>query len=111
MGTVLRWLLPIVAVLALFGQAVTAYACAGTIGDASCCCPVKAKCKCDHDGKSQTTLSRCNGEAKLVAPAPAIAMVPPASVIDIEPRVTSALVVTFEPIPDDVSREPEKPPF
>jgi hypothetical protein len=108
---VLRWLLPLVAVLAFFGQAVTAYAAAGTIGDPNCCCPTKRTCKCGHEGKTEPMMKRCNGDAKLVAPAPAVATVAAAPVIEIEVRVTRASIVVFEPIPDDVSREPEKPPF
>jgi hypothetical protein len=108
---VLRWLLPLVALLAFFGQAVTAYAAAGTFGDSSCCCPSKKTCKCGHDDKSEPMMKRCNGDAKLVAPAPAVAHVPAAPVLDVEVRVTRAPIVMFQPIPDDVSREPEKPPF
>ena len=110
----MRWLLPIFTVFALLGQAVTSYAAAGVIGDPSCCCPVKAKCKFhDHDGKpsSALALKRCAGDAKLVAPVTAHAL--PAidlEVID-EPRVLTAPAPTPLPIPDDVSREPEKPPF
>jgi len=111
---VLRWLLPLFAVFALLGQTVTSYAAAGTIGDPTCCCPVKAKCKChDHDGKSDQApvLKRCAGFAKLVAPAVALAIPATELVITSEPRVTIAPATTIEPIPDDVSREPEKPPF
>lgn len=110
----LRWLLPIVAMLALLGQAVTAYAAAGVVGDASCCCPVKAKCKChDHDGKpdSAPTLKRCAGDAKLVAPAIAHALAAIDLVVLDEPRVIASPIATPTPLPDDVSREPEKPPF
>lgn len=110
----LRWLLPVVAVLALLGQAVTAYAAAGVIGDASCCCPVKAKCKChDHDGKSDPTpvMKRCAGEAKLVAPAHVPAIAAPSAGFVVEPRVTIAPPPPPVAIPDDISREPEKPPF
>jgi len=111
---VLRWLLPIFTVLALLGQTVTSYAAAGTIGDASCCCPIKAKCKChDHDGKhdSGPTLKRCVGDAKLIAPAIAHAL--PAIDLEIidEPRVVIAPAPTPLVLFDDVSREPEKPPF
>ena len=110
---VLRWLLPLIAVFALIGQAVTAYAASGTIGEASCCCPVKAKCSChDHgDESDQATLKRCSGEAKLVKP------VVTAAVPTIEPCIACETIVTIAPTPapallfDDVSREPEKPPF
>jgi hypothetical protein len=109
-----RWLLPFLTVFALIGQAVTAYAAAGVIGEASCCCPVKAKCKChDHDGKSDSSpaLNRCAGEAKLVAPAVASAV--PVAVVELasEPHVTAAPFAATLPSLDDVSREPEKPPF
>lgn len=107
----LRWLLPMVAVLALFGQAVTSYAATGTFREGHCCCPVKKACKCDHDGKPLPTMKRCDGIAKLVAPSPAVAIAESAFVIAVEARVVIAPTVTFEPVPDDVSREPEKPPF
>jgi hypothetical protein len=111
---VLRWLLPIFTVFALIGQSVTSFAATGVFGDASCCCPIKAKCKChDHDGKGDAApaMKRCAGEAKLIAPAIVIAV--PAIEVEIgdEPRVTIAPAVTPHPIPDDVSSEPEKPPF
>ena len=106
--------MPIITVLALLGQTVTSYAAAGTVGDASCCCPIKAKCKChDHDGKpgSAPTLKRCVGDAKLIAPAIALAL--PAIALEIidEPRVVTAPAEIPLPLFDDVSREPEKPPF
>jgi hypothetical protein len=109
-----RWLLPILTVFALIGQSVTSFAAAGVFGDASCCCPIKAKCKChDHDGKGEPSpaMKRCAGDAKLVAPAVAAAV--PAIDFEIldEPRVTIAPVVTPLIVPDDVSFEPEKPPF
>jgi len=110
---VLRWLLPLFAVFALLGQTVTSYAAAGTFGDPSCCCPIKAKCRChDHDGKdSAPVLKRCNGDVKVVAPAIAYAVPVVTPTIEAEPRVTITPAPTPEPIPDDVSREPEKPPF
>jgi hypothetical protein len=109
-----RWLLPILTVLGLIGQSVTSFAAAGVFGDASCCCPIKAKCKChDHDGDGDPApaMKRCAGEAKLIAPA-IVAAIPAieAEIADV-PRVTIAPVVALLPIPDDVSREPEKPPF
>jgi len=66
---VTRWLLPLLAVFALLGNAVTSYAAAGMFGESSCCCPKPEHCKChDHDGKpvSNAELKRCGGEAKLV---------------------------------------------
>ena len=109
----LRWLLPIFAVVALFGQTVTSYAAAGRIGDASCCCPIKAKCKCDdHGGKDAApTFKRCVGDSKLIAPAIAHAL--PAIELEIvdEPRVVIAPAQPPLPLFDDVSGAPEKPPF
>ena len=110
----LRWLLPILTVFALIGQSVTAFAAAGVFGDASCCCPVKAKCKChDHDGKGEPapSMKRCAGDAKLIAPAVAAAVPAVALALADEPRVIIAPAGSPLPIPDDVSREPEKPPF
>lgn len=110
----LRWLLPLLTVFALLGQSVMVFAAAGTIGDPKCCCPVKAKCKChDHDGKSQSspTLKRCAGDAKLVAPAHAPVTPALGAEISSEPRITVSTVIAPDPIPDDVSYEPETPPF
>ena len=109
----LRWLLPIVTVLAVLGQAVAAYAAAGVIGEASCCCPSPAKCKChDHDGKSSSEqLQRCSGEAKLVAPAPTIAVVPTADAPAAEPRVTALPPRDPAPPLAELPRAPEPPPF
>ena len=109
----LRWLLPLVAVFALLGQAVTAFAATGAFGDATCCCPIKAKCKChDHDGDRAPapTIKRCAGDATLVAPAVAAAL--PAIDLEIvdEPRVTIAPALAPLPLSEDVSRQPEKPP-
>lgn len=110
----LRWLLPIIAVIALLGSSVTAWAAAGLIGDPTCCCPVKATCKChDHDGKPDPapTLKRCGGEIQLVSPAVTPAV--PATEVLIATDVRVALVETavHEPIPDDRTLEPETPPF
>lgn len=110
----LRWLLPLFAVFALLGRTVTSYAAAGFIGDVSCCCPPKAPCKChDKDGKPKPndTMKRCNGDAVKIAPAAIVAVTAPAPAIHTEPRVTIAPPPAFELTLDDVSREPEKPPF
>ncbi len=113
-GEVLRWLLPIFTVFALLGQAVTSYAAAGVIGESSCCCPKPESCKChDHDGKrdASPSLERCGGEATLVAPAVSIAVPTIEPVATLEPRVTALPIAEPEPIPDDISREPQTPPF
>jgi hypothetical protein len=111
---VLRWLLPILAVITLLGSSVTAWAAAGLIGDPTCCCPVKAKCKChDHEGKpdSKPTLKRCAGEAQLVSPAvtPVVATAEVPIANDV--CITIVATVVPEPIPDDRSIEPVTPPF
>ncbi len=109
-----RWLLPLIAVFALFGQSVTAYAGAGMIDDVQCCCPVKSTCKChDHDGKSPSspTMKRCSGTAKIVAPAHVPATPAVAVEVASEPRVIATVAIAPAPIPDDVTYEPETPPF
>ena len=100
--------------VALLGQSVMAYAGAGMIQEVKWCCPIKATCKChDHDGKSPSspTLKRCSGTAKIVAPAAVTAT--PTEIVEVasEPRVTVTMVIAPEPIPDDVTYEPETPPF
>ena len=108
----LRWLLPLIAVFALFGQAVTAYAAAGVVGDASCCCPSKETCKCKHDAHDEApTFKRCNGDAKLVAPAVAVAVAVTCVVVESDQRVAIAPALAPLPLTDIASREPEKPPF
>jgi hypothetical protein len=108
-----RWLLPLLAVFALIGQSAMAYAGAGMIDDVKCCCPVKATCKCHDHGKapSSPTLKRCSGTAKIVAPAHLPATPVIAVEVASETRVFTAVVTTAQPIPDDVTYEPEKPPF
>ena len=87
-----RWLLPLIAVLALCGRTVTAFAAAGWVGKTACCCPNPETCKChehDHDGKSRPhdTLKRCGGDATLVSPdAPVVTL-------SVHRPVTTALVV------------------
>lgn len=108
-----RWLLPLFVVAALIGQAVTSYAAAGMIGESKCCCPKPESCKChDHGGKgTEAELERCSGEAKLVAPACVVAVPAIQIAIGDVPRVTALVVHAIQPIPDDISRELEKPPF
>ena len=110
----LRWLLPIVAALAMLGQAVTAWAASGRIGEATCCCPAPKDCKChDHEGSGEgAELRRCTGEAKLVAPAPLVAA-PPPLVVAAADDVAAALPELPAPaaLPSHRSDPPEKPPF
>lgn len=111
---VTRWLLPLIAVLALCGRAVTAFAAAGWVGKLACCCPDPRTCKChDHDGHrpDDAQLKRCGGDARLVAPdSPVVALVAPV------PMVTETTVVVLEaviaPAPRSaISAPPEPPPI
>jgi len=111
---VLRCLLPIIAAIAVVSASVMTWAAAGVVGDTSCCCPVKARCKChDHDREPSQTpiLETCKGDGKLVSPAVAHAV----AVAPLEVCVELPLAMAAEParprIPEDRSIEPETPPF
>jgi len=111
---VLRWLLPLLAVMTLLGASVTAWAAAGVLGEPSCCCPIKAECRChDHDDDADhaPTLKRCGGSAVSVAPAVAAVVVPPAPVILTTIGVRLVAVATPALPPTDRTIEPETPPF
>ncbi len=110
----LRWLLPIIAVMTLLGSSVTAWAAAGFVGEASCCCPDKTKCKChDHDGDrdASPTLKRCAGEATWVAPAvaPAVAASEPPVATDVQ--MAPVATIEIQPLFDLVTPEIVTPPF
>jgi hypothetical protein len=111
---VLRWLIPLVAALALVGQSVAAWAAAGTFGAAHCCCPEPQRCKChDHgDPRNHAELRRCSGEAERVAPAPLVAAPPPPPVAAGEP-VLAAIAPPPPPpaLPARQPEPPESPPF
>lgn len=110
----LRWLLPIVAVIALVGSSVTAWAAAGVFGDTSCCCPVKARCTChDHDGRPDPTptLKKCGDGATRVAPVLVHAIPPPEITVTVARRATPAATSDRPPILESRSIEPETPPF
>lgn len=110
----LRWLLLIFTAISLVGSSLTSWAAAGVIGDASCCCPVKSKCKChDHDGKpdSSPTLKKCGGEAKLVAPVIVHAVAATTIGLDSEQVVTAISTSSLQATPEDHPIEPETPPF
>lgn len=110
----LRWLLPLIAVMTLLASSVTAWAAAGFIGESECCCPVKKDCKChDHedDRPSAPTMKRCGGKAIFAAPAQAsmvAAVEPPSELVAV---VDIVVTTTAQPIPDDITFEPETPPF
>ena len=109
----LRWLLPVVAMFALLGSAVTSWASAGLVGESSCCCPQPAKCKChDHDGKTKPlTMKRCGGEAERVAPAAMVGVPTIEPAIVDEPRTVAVVSIDPITIPDDITYAPETPPF
>lgn len=110
---VLRWFLPLLAVLALLASSLTAFAGTGVVGSAECCCPDPDTCKChDHDDGPQpaSELNRCGGEARLVTPhVPAAIQVTP-----IAPAIMTVLVDeivhTTLPMPPPRYDRPEKPP-
>ena len=108
----LRWLLPIVAVFALLGNAVTAFAAAGTFGDSKCCCPNPKVCKChDHDHpKQDDQLRRCAGNAEKVAPVLQTIVIPPVleSVVVVAVHEVEYVTIVAS---DQYATEPEKPPF
>ncbi len=107
-----RWLLPIIAVLALCGRAVTAFAAAGAFAEATCCCPDPTTCKChDHDApKPAAEIKRCAGEAKLVAPVLTVATVP-AEIVTMPVRAAQVVEHAVMPLADDHHVELETPPF
>jgi len=109
----LRWLLPVVAVLAFLASSVTAFAATGVIGEAACCCPDPDTCKCHaHDEGPQpaSEMKRCAGEAQIVAPhvVAAIAVTPVAPAT--ETRLMAPVVHVTVPMPPSSSDRPEKPP-
>jgi hypothetical protein len=110
----LRALLPIVAMFALLGASVTAWAAAGLSGERACCCPIPAKCKCgDHDQRSGGTpaIEECRGPQVLVAPNVETATVPMAVAWVVARRGAVAVEVVLAAMPDERFVQPETPPF
>lgn len=110
----LRWLLPVVTVLAMLASSVTAFAAAGIIGESACCCPDPDTCKChDHDGDAQPSpeLKRCGGEAQRVMAqiTPAISVTP--ELPPVIQRLLAPTVYPALPMPPSLVDRPEKPPF
>lgn len=108
-----RWLLPLLAVLTLLGSSVNAWAAAGFSGESDCCCPVKAKCEChDHDEQpdDSTKLNRCGGEATFASPAivPLVVPEPPLAIVSVESTIEMVQVVRN---PDEWFATPDKPPI
>lgn len=108
----LRWLLPIVAVFALLGNAITTFAATGTFGESGCCCPDPKACKChDHDKpRPDDQIRKCGGEAVKVAPTMQAVVLP-------EVLETAAIMEAHELeyavlLPgDQFVAHPETPPF
>jgi hypothetical protein len=107
-------LFAVVTVLALCVRGVTAFAAAGWVGDASCCCPSKKVCKChDHEGKPHpdAVLKKCGGDAHQVAPDVVVATEPAApAAVDFRdvaraPAWMPQALLSISPIP------PEPPPI
>lgn len=108
----LRWLLPIVAVLAVMGRSVTTFAAAGIYGDA-CCCPNPDTCKChDHDAPpADPVMKRCGSEKQIsISPTSFLAIAP---AIETQPvsRVAAAVAHEIPELHDTFAPPPEKPPF
>jgi hypothetical protein len=108
----LRWLLPIVAVCALLGNAVTAFAAAGLFGESKCCCPNPKTCKChDHDKpRPDDHMRRCSGDAVKVAPA-IQAVVIPEVLETVEEMVEQEIEYTISIESTQFVDEPVTPPF
>jgi hypothetical protein len=96
---------------ALLGNAVAAFAAAGTYRITSCCCPDPDTCVCGEHGeqKPDAQLGRCGGNAIKVAPTQAVAIVvEPVAII-----ATAIVAPVFElaaPILTDRFLDPPVPP-
>jgi hypothetical protein len=108
----LRWLLPVVAVFALLGNAVAAFAAAGTFGESKCCCPSPKVCKChDHDKpRPDEQMRRCSGDAVKVTPHLQVVTMPETfeTVLEMAEHVIEYDTIV---ISDQYVTHPEKPPF
>lgn len=108
----MRWLLPIVAVFALLGNAVAAFAAAGTFGESGCCCPDPKACKChDHDKpRPDDQMRKCAGEAIKVAPHVHAVVMPEVleAVADVVEHETEYVTILAS---DQFIAHPETPPF
>jgi hypothetical protein len=108
---VVRWLLPIIAMFALLGNAVAAFAAAGTHRVTSCCCPDPDTCICgDHgDQKPDAQMGRCGGNAVKVTPTQAVALlVEPIALVAVE--LAMPVYELAAPILRDRTLEPPEPP-
>jgi len=105
-------LLPIIAVLALLGNAAAAFGAAGTFAMTTCCCPDPTICKCHHDEPQNPdpVLKRCAGDTVKVMPHLAAFALPEvlehAVVMSEHVLVTEVLTIS-----DRFAEPPEPPPF
>jgi hypothetical protein len=109
----LRWFLPVLAVLALLASSLTAFAGTGVVGSSECCCPDPDTCKChDHDEGPEpaSELTRCGGEARLVAPHVAAAIEVTPALPAVVTLLVHDIVHTTLPMPAPRYDRPEKPP-
>jgi hypothetical protein len=109
---VVRWLLPIVTAIALLGTTMTSFAAAGFIADSSCCCPDPDTCKCHHDETPPpvSTMKRCEGTTKLVAPSSVVATL--SEPLEIVITTTVMIIVhATTPVPPDHVTRLERPPI
>lgn len=111
----LRWLITLLAFVALAGQTSAAFASAGLQIDVRCCCPDPSTCKChDHPGRSDSdhSVDKCGGGEHVVA-LELTSMPPLATALEVTPvRAVARSPVAFVPvIPDDRFVEVETPPF
>jgi hypothetical protein len=107
-----RWLLPVIAVLALLVSSVTAFAASGVVGDTECCCPHPDICKChdhDDDHHREPVMKKCGGVAKLVAPQVLPAIVPEPAFAT-ETRVEIEIEYETAAMPAPRHERPETPP-
>ena len=110
----LRWLLPLIAALAVLGSAVTTWAAAGFIDSVECCCPDKSKCKC-HEGhekpRQHDVMKKCHGATKWVAPVVTPAVPEPVTAVTTDVRVQVVMTTQIAATPTSPTYEPETPPF
>jgi hypothetical protein len=110
---VLRWLAPVVTVIALVVQSASVFAAAGVKNDIMCCCPSIDVCKChEHDGPPLPThMNRCGGAVHEDAPVMVQVTLPEPPAPLVADVVTHVAIVSVEPTPATRTYVPEKPPF
>lgn len=106
-----RWLLPIVALFALLGNAGSAFAAAGTYKLTSCCCPDPDHCECGDRGphKANERMNRCGGESVKVTPMQVASVTCPCveHVVDV---VATVVAPPVAPVLSDRALAPPEPP-